>query len=214
MVAAKRNQLLAELISFEVNDLGFLAGGAAFWRDQFVILSGIMYWRPWRWTLDGWYGAWLGAVFPAVLAEVTYWLHEPLASLVLLIGVAIGAFIGGAFGERVVAAESSIRVGLRAGVAATVVAGAAWYVGLGLGTLIFQPDPIGARLGFLAFYLVLIPLYSLMIGLPIALPIGVASAAILRTIRRHRRAGTAALVVCTAIASALGGAALLDRLRA
>jgi len=67
---------------------------------------------------------------------------------------------------------------LRAGVIATVVAGAVWYVGIGLGTLIFEPDPIGARLGFLAFYLVLIPLYSVMIGLPIALPIGVASAAI------------------------------------
>jgi len=103
---------------------------------------------------------------------------------------------------------------LRAGLAATMVAAVVWYIGLGLGTLLFQPDPIGARLGFLAFYLILIPLYSVMIGLPIALPIGVASAAILRIIRRHRLAGSIGLIACTVVASALGAAALLDRLRA
>jgi hypothetical protein len=171
-----------------------------------------MYWRPWRWTIDGWYGAWLGAALPGILAATTYWLHEPLAGFVLLVGVAIGAFIGGAFGQRVVMADSPIGIGLGAGVAATVVAAVVWYIGLGLGTLIFQPDPIGARLSFLAVYLILIPLYSVAIGLPIALPIGVASSAILRAICRHRRAGTAGLVACTGVASALGGAALLDRL--
>ena len=145
---------------------------------------------------------------------MTYWFREPLASLVLLVGVAIGAFIGGAFGQRVVTAESPIHIGLRAGLAATMVAAVVWYIGLGLGTLLFQPDPIGARLGFLAFYLILIPLYSVMIGLPIALPIGVASAAILRIIRRHRLAGSIGLIACTVVASALGAAALLDRLRA
>jgi hypothetical protein len=173
-----------------------------------------MYWRPWCWNVDGWYGAWLGAALTGALSGATYWLREPLASFVLLVGVAIGAFIGGAFGQRVVMADSPIGIGLRAGVAATVVAAVVWYIGLGLGTLIFQPDPIGARLSFLAAYAILIPLYSVLIGLPVALPIGVASAAILRAIRRHRRAGTAGLVACTGVASVLGAAALLDRLRA
>jgi hypothetical protein len=173
-----------------------------------------MLWRPWQWTADGWFGAWLGGALPGLLAGAAYWMREPLASLVMSSGVPIGAFVGGASGARVVAARSSIAVGLRAGVAATVVAGVVWYVGLALGTLIFQPDPLGARLVSLGSYLVLIALYCVMIGLPIALPVGVAAAALLRTICRHRRAGARAMVVVSVIALALGAAALIDRLRA
>lgn len=173
-----------------------------------------MYWRPWCWDVDGWYGAWIGVALPGLLAGVCYWTGLPLGALLMLAGIGAGALVGGRLGERVVHADSSIGIGLRAGLLATALGAAAWYLGLSGWTLLFQGTDFGTRLGQVGFFLLMIALYAVFLGLPIALPVGVGAAALLRAVRQRPRPGTAVLIAASVVAISLGAAAIVDLVRA
>ncbi len=169
-----------------------------------------MYWRPWRWTIDGWYGAWIGAVLSGLLVMACYWTGAPIYGLFALPSVVIGALVGGRFGSRVVAAESSIGIGLRAGLVATVLGAVLWCVLVAGWTLIFEATSLDIRLEQVAFLIGGVALYAVFLVLPVALPIGVASAATLRRARRHRRAGAAGLAGLTIATVAFVVVSLMD----
>ena len=166
-----------------------------------------MYWRPWRWGAGGWLGAWLGAVLSGVLALAGRLLDQPTVLVVGLFGIPFGLIVGGRYGAAIVAGESRIALGLRAGLVACLLAAGSWLV-ITLVASFFQPaDAVPDRLVYLLYTGLVIPGSVAIVGLPFALPLGVAGAVLLRAIGEHRRAGSAALaivsvgIVVTAVAT-------------
>jgi hypothetical protein len=156
-----------------------------------------MYWRPWRWNADGWIGAWLGAVLAGALADAGWWLDQPTLIVVGLVGVPVGALVGGRYAQAIVAGGSRIGLGLRAGLVACLVAAGTWLLFTAVASL-FQPaDAVPNRLVYLLYVVLVIPGSVGIVGLPFALPIGVLGAALIREIRRQGRFGLVALGVAT-----------------
>jgi hypothetical protein len=156
-----------------------------------------MYWRPWRWNVDGWIGAWLGAVLAGALADAGWWIHQPTAVVVGLVGVPVGALVGGRYAQAIVAGGSRIGLGLRAGLVACLVAAGAWLLFSVVASL-FQPaGAVPNRLVYLLYVVLVIPGVVGMVGMPFALPIGVLGAVLIREIHGKGGLGVAALGVTT-----------------
>jgi hypothetical protein len=146
-----------------------------------------MYWRPWRWNGNDWHGAWLGAAIPGLVVGLLLATGSGFVALVFAPAIPIGGWVGGRFGSRIVAADSAIGVGLRAGAVATALGAAIWAIVEVVGTLLTQPIPVLDRLVQAGFILVLVGLYAVVLGLPVALPVGVGGAALLRAVQPHPR---------------------------
>jgi hypothetical protein len=156
-----------------------------------------MYWRPWRWNSDGWIGAWLGAVLAGALADVGWWIHAPTVVVVGLVGVPVGALVGGRYAPAIVTDGSRVQLGLRAGLVACLVAAGAWLL-FTLVASLFQPaDAVPNRLVYLLYVVLVIPGSVGIVGLPFALPIGLVGAVAIREIGRRGRSGVVALGVAT-----------------
>lgn len=166
-----------------------------------------MYWRPWRWTADDWLGSWLGSAIPGVIVGLLLATGSGFLALVFAPAIPIGGWVGGRFGSRIVAAESAIHVGLRAGGVATALGAAIWAIVEVVGTLLLQPIPVADRLLQAGFIVILVALYSVFLGLPVALPVAVGGAALLRALRPHPRVAVGlltALSLGAVILSAVG----------
>jgi hypothetical protein len=146
-----------------------------------------MYWRPWRWTGADWLGAWIGAAIPGVIVGTLLATGSGFLALVFAPAIPIGGWVGGRFGSRIVAANSAIPVGLRAGAVATALGAGIWAIAEVIGTLLFQQIPVPDRVVQGGFIVILVALYSVFLGLPVSLPVGVGGAALLRAIRPHPR---------------------------
>ncbi|HEX5824487.1 MAG TPA: hypothetical protein VFY18_08530 [Candidatus Limnocylindrales bacterium] len=158
-----------------------------------------MYWQPWRWPADGWLGAWIGAVLAGALAAAGRWLGAPTVVVVGLVGVPVGALVGGRYGPAIAAGGSRIQFGLRAGLVACLVAAGAWLAFTMVASL-FQPaDAVPNRLIYLLYVALVIPGSVGIVGLPFALPIGVLGAVAIREVRRRGRLGVAALGAATVV---------------
>ena len=125
--------------------------------------------------------------------------------MVGLFAIPFGLVVGGRYGAAIVAGGSRIGLGLRAGLVACLLASGSWLLVTFVASF-FQPaDAVPDRLVALLYAALVIPGSVAIVGLPFALPLGVAGAVLLRAIGGHRRAGSAALaiVVVVMVATAL-----------
>jgi hypothetical protein len=162
-----------------------------------------MYWQPWRWSRDEWLGAWLGVTIPTLLVGALLIAGSRFEALAFSPAIALGGWVGGFLCRRVIEADSSVRIGLRAGLVATAAGAVVWAMVETIGTIVTVHGPFLERLTQAAFIAILVALYSVFFGLPVALPIGVLGSAVLRSFARHRRTAHSALSVASVMALAL-----------
>lgn len=158
-----------------------------------------MYWRPWRWGREGWLGAWIGAILTGALTIAGRLLDQPTVVVVGLTSIPFGVLVGGRFGPRITAGASRIQLGLRAGLVACLLAAASWLL-FTLAASFFQPAvAVPNRLVYLLYAALVIPGSVAIVGLPFALPLGVAGAVLVRAVGDHRRAGIAGMAVASVV---------------
>ena len=169
-----------------------------------------MYWRPWRWTEDGWYGAWVAALCCGVIAEIGFFGDLALVTVAGLTGLLAGTLVAGRHEGRVLAGRSFVVEGLGVGFRAGILSLVGGWVALSVGTILFKTEyPLEDRLMQVVYGLVGVPTYGALFGGPFALLGGIVGALILRMVRRHGRTGTLLLVVASAIVVVVGIDALV-----
>lgn len=169
-----------------------------------------MYWRPWRWSSDSWYGAWVAAILSGLLAEAGFWANAPLITVAGLTGIAFGGLVAGRRASAVLAGSSFAAEGLAVGFRAGVLALVAWYLGIAVATLLFQTAySFGDRILQVVYGAVAVPAYGVIFGGPFALLGGIVGALALRTLRRLGRAGTRILVAASVVVIVAGIAAVV-----
>jgi hypothetical protein len=176
---------------------------------KYVLYFSIMYWRPWRWTVDGWYGAWVAALVSGLLAELGFFGDLPLVTVAGLTGLAAGTPVAGRLAGRVLAGRSFVLEGLGVGFRAALLALVGWFVSIAVATLLFQTSyPLSDRLLLVVYGLVGVPTYGAVFGAPFALLGGIAGALVLRTVRRSGNAGARGLLLATAAVLIVGVTAI------
>ncbi len=172
-----------------------------------------MYWRPWRWTGDGWLGAGLAAALTGLTVVTSLWLEAPFVAFVAAVGVPIGAIVGGWAGSDVVRSKHPFRLAIRTAAQATL-----FVVTLLMALAIVAPftrplDDGPGPLVDVVFGLVIGPVYVLVFGFPAALTVAVVAVAIRRAFGARRRHLAAVLGVTLAVVAIAGGALAADGLR-
>jgi hypothetical protein len=169
-----------------------------------------MYWRPWRWTEDGWFGAWIAILCCGVIAEVGFFANLALVTVAGLTGLLAGTLVAGRHAGHVLAGRSFVVEGLGVGFRAGILSLVGWWVALSIGTILFQTEyPFPVRLMQVVYGLVGIPTYGALLGGPFALLGGIVGALLLRTARRFGRTGTRLLAVASMVVAVIGIDALI-----
>ncbi|MBA2718968.1 MAG: hypothetical protein H0U52_06975 [Chloroflexi bacterium] len=169
-----------------------------------------MYWTPWRWTREQWFGAWVAAAIAAAIAEIGYAIDAPLITVAGMSGLVIAWIVAGRYADRVLNGSSFVEVGLGVGFRTGLLTLTIWFVTASLLTIALNPEPLEDRLRQVAFAAFGVPIYGSIFGGPFVLLGGIAGALVLRTVRENGRAGSIVLAIASVGLAAGGVIAIAD----